>query len=106
MSNPDYKVADLGLAKFGRSEIQLAEAEMPALMALPLQMATSAGCLNMTERFCLSGARRAKHSVYFRLVPGMLRRYQILRSISFFQRITKAFWPRLLCLGSSGAVMI
>lgn len=30
----DYKVADINLADFGRREIQLAEAEMPALMAL------------------------------------------------------------------------
>ena len=31
---PDYKVADIELADFGRKEITLAEAEMPALMAL------------------------------------------------------------------------
>ena len=30
----DYKVADMGLADFGRREISLAENEMPALMAL------------------------------------------------------------------------
>ena len=30
----DYKVADMGLAEFGRREISLAENEMPALMAL------------------------------------------------------------------------
>ena len=30
----DYKVADIELADFGRAEIELAEAEMPALMAL------------------------------------------------------------------------
>ena len=30
----DYKVADITLADFGRKEITLAEAEMPALMAL------------------------------------------------------------------------
>ena len=30
----DYKVADIGLAEFGRKELTLAEAEMPALMAL------------------------------------------------------------------------
>ncbi|MFB9838666.1 adenosylhomocysteinase, partial [Actinoallomurus acaciae] len=29
----DYKVADLSLAAFGRREIQLAEHEMPGLMA-------------------------------------------------------------------------
>ena len=30
----DYKVADISQAEFGRKEISLAEAEMPALMAL------------------------------------------------------------------------
>ena len=30
----DYKVADINLAEFGRKEIQLAEVEMPGLMAL------------------------------------------------------------------------
>ena len=30
----DYKVADINLAEFGRKEITLAEAEMPALMSL------------------------------------------------------------------------
>ena len=30
----DFKVADLGLAEFGRKEIELAEHEMPGLMAL------------------------------------------------------------------------
>ena len=30
----DYKVADIDLAEFGRKEIRLAEAEIPALMAL------------------------------------------------------------------------
>ncbi len=56
MSNTDYKVADISLAKFGRSEIQLAEAEMPALMALrkkyrseqPLADAKIMGCIHMT----------------------------------------------------------
>ena len=53
---PDYKVADLGLADFGRREIALAEAEMPALMALrrkyqerkPLAGARIIGCIHMT----------------------------------------------------------
>ena len=31
--DPDYKVADIGLADFGRKEIELAEHEMPGLMA-------------------------------------------------------------------------
>ena len=30
----DYKVADISLADWGRKEIQIAETEMPALMAL------------------------------------------------------------------------
>ena len=34
MSTPDYKVADLSLAAFGRDEIRLAEHEMPGLMAM------------------------------------------------------------------------
>ncbi len=56
MSNPDFKVADINLARYGRSEIQLAEAEMPALMALrdkykaeqPLADAKIMGCIHMT----------------------------------------------------------
>ncbi|MFI6850676.1 adenosylhomocysteinase, partial [Kitasatospora sp. NPDC050467] len=31
---PDFKVADLSLAPFGRKEIQLAEHEMPGLMSI------------------------------------------------------------------------
>ena len=52
----DYKVADLGLAAFGRHEITLAENEMPGLMALraeygdskPLSGARITGSLHMT----------------------------------------------------------
>ena len=52
----DYRVADVGLADFGRREIALAEAEMPALMALrrryaeerPLAGAKIVGCIHMT----------------------------------------------------------
>jgi adenosylhomocysteinase len=51
-----YKVADLSLAEWGRKEIELAENEMPGLMALraqygpsrPLAGARIAGCLHMT----------------------------------------------------------
>ncbi len=51
-----YKVADLSLADWGRKEIQLAEQEMPGLMALrrkygrskPLAGSRVAGCLHMT----------------------------------------------------------
>jgi hypothetical protein len=34
MAEPDYKVKDLSLAEWGRAEINLAEKEMPGLMAL------------------------------------------------------------------------
>jgi adenosylhomocysteinase len=52
----DYRVADLGLAEFGRKEINLAEHEMPGLMALrrefgaaqPLAGARITGSLHMT----------------------------------------------------------
>ena len=52
----DYKVADMGLADWGRKEIAIAETEMPGLMALreeygadkPLKGARIAGCLHMT----------------------------------------------------------
>src|SRR5882757_4754512 len=52
----DYKVADLGLAEFGRKEIRLAEHEMPGLMAMraqygeskPLAGAKIMGSLHMT----------------------------------------------------------
>lgn len=51
-----YKVKDIALADYGRKEIELAEAEMPGLMALrekygeskPLNGARIAGCLHMT----------------------------------------------------------
>jgi adenosylhomocysteinase len=51
-----YKVKDINLADWGRKEIELAEAEMPGLMALreefgeskPLAGARIAGCLHMT----------------------------------------------------------
>ena len=53
---PDYKVADLSLASFGRDEIRLAEHEMPGLMAMraefgprqPLKGARITGSLHMT----------------------------------------------------------
>merc|ERR1719456_2048563 len=52
----DYKIADISLAAFGRREVELAENEMPGLMALrkefgaaqPLKGARIAGCLHMT----------------------------------------------------------
>ncbi len=52
----DYKVADISLAEWGRREIEIAEGEMPALMALrrkykeaqPLKDAKIMGCIHMT----------------------------------------------------------
>ncbi len=52
----DYKVSDISLASWGRKEIDMAEKEMPGLMALreefgsskPLKGAKIAGCLHMT----------------------------------------------------------
>jgi adenosylhomocysteinase len=52
----DYKVADISLADWGRREVTLAEAEMPALMSLrrryaksqPLAAAKILGCIHMT----------------------------------------------------------
>ena len=51
-----YKVADMSLAEFGRKEIEIAEHEMPGLMALrakyadkqPLKGARITGSLHMT----------------------------------------------------------
>jgi adenosylhomocysteinase len=56
MSELKFKVKDIALAEWGRKEIELAEAEMPGLMALreefgatkPLTGARIAGCLHMT----------------------------------------------------------
>ena len=56
MTSPDYKVADISLADWGRKEIRIAETEMPGLMALraefgkskPLKDARIVGCLHMT----------------------------------------------------------
>ena len=56
IQTPDYKVADIALAGWGRREIAIAETEMPGLMALrdeygdeqPLKGVRLAGCLHMT----------------------------------------------------------
>jgi adenosylhomocysteinase len=56
MATADYKVKDMSLAEWGRKEIDIAETEMPGLMALraefgkakPLNGARIAGCLHMT----------------------------------------------------------
>ncbi len=52
----DYKVADIGLAEWGRHEMTIAETEMPGLMSIrkeygakkPLKGARIVGCLHMT----------------------------------------------------------
>jgi adenosylhomocysteinase len=54
--SPDYHVADISLAEWGRKELRIAEGEMPALMAIreelmasqPLKGARIAGSLHMT----------------------------------------------------------
>ena len=54
----DYKIADIGLAAWGRKEFNIAETEMPGLMALrkkygeekPLKGARIAGSLHMTYK--------------------------------------------------------
>jgi len=56
MAAEDYKVADITLAEFGRKELDIAQNEMPGLMAIraeygeakPLKGARIAGCLHMT----------------------------------------------------------
>ncbi len=56
IQQPDYKVADIALADWGRKEIAIAETEMPGLMALrseyedqqPLAGVRLTGCLHMT----------------------------------------------------------
>ncbi len=56
LNNQDYKVTDMALADYGRKEIELAETEMPTLMALrkkyqstqPLKDAKILGCIHMT----------------------------------------------------------
>ena len=55
--DPDYKVADMSLADWGRKEISIAEHEMPGLMALrreygvekPLKGSRICGCLHMDD---------------------------------------------------------
>ena len=54
----DYKVADISLAQWGRRELEIAESEMPALMAMrakysaskPLAGAKVLGCIHMTNQ--------------------------------------------------------
>mgnify|MGYP001348568949 CR=1 FL=1 len=70
MSFTDYKVADISLAEWGRKEINIAETEMPGLMALreeygdskPLLDAPQAG-LHMVRASipCRSRSKLLKH---------------------------------------------
>ena len=54
--SPEFVIADIGLAAWGRKEIRIAETEMPGLMAIreeyaarqPLKGARIAGSLHMT----------------------------------------------------------
>ncbi len=56
MNNTDYKVADISLAELGRKQIEIAEKEMPGLMAIrdkhavekPLKGVNIMGSLHMT----------------------------------------------------------
>ena len=85
----DYKVKDMSLAEWGRKEIDIAETEMPGLMALraefgkskPLNGARIAGCLHMTiqtavliETLIASGCRSALVVLQHLLDPGPGRR--------------------------------
>jgi adenosylhomocysteinase len=57
-TSKNYKVKDISLAEWGRKEIEIAESEMPGLMAIrkeygpkqPLKGARVAGCLHMTTQ--------------------------------------------------------
>jgi adenosylhomocysteinase len=58
----DYKVKDMSLAAWGRKEIEIAQTEMPGLMAIrkeyegkqPLKGARIAGCIHMTIETAVS----------------------------------------------------
>ena len=93
----DYKVADIALADWGRSEIAIAETEMPGLMALrdefgaakPLKGARIAGCLHMTiqtavliETLIAARRRGPLELVQHLLDPGPRRRRDRRRAAS------------------------
>ena len=59
--SPDYKVADISLADFGRKEIELAEQEMPGLMACREEFGSSQS---------LKGARIMGSLHMTRHIPG------------------------------------
>ena len=64
----DYKVADISLAEWGRRELEIAESEMPALMAMrekyrasqPLAGAKILGCIHMTIQTSFIPANQAR----------------------------------------------
>ena len=84
ISDNDYKVADISLADWGRKEIEIAETEMPGLMALreeyredkPLQGARIAGCLHMTIHSgscrCCNGSCRYSNLCLERRIRGRI----------------------------------
>ena len=64
VGEPDYKVADISLAAWGRREIKIAENEMPGLMALRSEYG---------DRQPLQGARRRRQQLHLALAglgPG------------------------------------
>ena len=85
----DYKVKDIKLASWGRKEINIAQTEMPGLMALrreyknknPLKGANIIGCLHMTiqtavliETLISLGAQvRWAHAIFSLLKIMLLR---------------------------------
>ena len=52
----DYKVADMSLADFGRKELELAEFEMPGLMASRSEFGPAAPLAGTPARLALSPA--------------------------------------------------
>ena len=68
-TNLPYKVADMSLAEFGRKEIEIAEHEMPGLMALrkkyadqkPLKGARLTGSLRWEQMFAGQAATSSLH---------------------------------------------
>ena len=50
MAFDDFKVADLSLADFGRKEIEIAETEMPGLMALRAEFGTKQAAQGRAHR--------------------------------------------------------
>ena len=79
-----YKVADMSLAEFGRKEIEIAEHEMPGLMALRQKYA---------DQKPLKGARRLSQRTAYRYSLGKARRWRSIggvRTWRFVSRKAKA----------------